>query len=252
MQSTVIVACVSETVRRAAELIEFVASGVRTLREISERFAVHRSTVFRQLKTLERAGFLVHRDDGTWAIGMRLVAIGQQALEELDLRRIAHPALRELHRQVGGTVHLAQLIGDGIHYVDKVEDTDGVRMSSRVGGQVDAVRTGVGTAILAHLPAPDRTRILDAEAARGAEPPRDDRAVLERRLTDIRGRGWAADDGEFEEFVNCLAVPVLSSAGRIHGAVSISAIRAARPLTELRGELGRLQHCAAEIARQLG
>jgi DNA-binding IclR family transcriptional regulator len=241
----------SETVRRATELIELVASGSRTLREISEHFEVHRSTVFRQLKTLESAGFLVHRDDGTWAIGMRLVAIGQQAVDELDLRRIAHPALRELHRHVGSTVHLAQLIGDGVYYVDKVEDTDGVRMSSRIGGQVDAARTGVGTAILAHLPAPERTRLLDAEDARGTSATHD-RAALERRLSDIRRRGWSADDGEFEEFVNCVAVPVVSSGGRIHGAVSISAIRAVRPLTELRGELGRLQTCAADIARQLG
>jgi DNA-binding IclR family transcriptional regulator len=241
---------VSESVRRAAELVELVASGARTLREISERFDVHRSTIFRQLKTLESAGFLVHRDDGAWAIGMRLVAIGQQAVDELDLRRVAHPALRELHDQVGGTVHLAQRVGDGIYYVDKVEDTDGVRMSSRVGGQVDAARTGVGTAILAHLPAPDRTRILDAEAARGVAPPAG--AVLDRRLDDIRRRGWSSDDGEFEAFVNCVAVPVISSGGRIHGAVSISAIRAVRPLAELRGELTPLRHCAAQIARQLG
>jgi DNA-binding IclR family transcriptional regulator len=244
---------VSEAVQRATELIEFVASEPRTLREVSEHFGVHRSTVFRQLKTLESAGFLVHRDEGTWAVGMRLIAIAQQALDGLDLRRVAHDNVRALHREVGNTVHLAQLIGNKVIYIDKVDDPDGVRMSSRIGGEVVPTRTGVGKAILAQLSAAARSEVIAAERATVApgsvvtEP-----RQLDAELEQIRARGWAIDDGLFEDFVNCIAVPVRNSTGAIVGALSISAIRAVSDLDALSSHLDSLLASSRDISRQLG
>jgi DNA-binding IclR family transcriptional regulator len=235
---------VSASLERATDVIEFVASGSWTLREIAEHFDVHRSTVFRQLKTLEDAGFVAHRADGTWAVGMRLVTIAQQAIDRIDLRRVAGQPLRALQREVGNTVHLAQLIDDRVYYVDKVDDPDGVRMSSRVGREVTPAPTGVGKAILAQLADEQRDRLLEGM-------PADERGVLEQRLAEVRAQGWAADDGEFEEFVACVAVPVAGPAG-VTGAVSISAIRAVSPVAVLQEHLPALQRCAAQIVKELG
>jgi DNA-binding IclR family transcriptional regulator len=234
----------SQSLDRATDLLEFVATGSWTLREIAERSDVHRSTVFRQLKALEDAGFVIHRTDGTWAVGMRLIAIAQQAIDRLDLRRVASGPLHELHREVGNTVHLAQLVGDGVFYVDKIDDPEGVRMSSRIGRQVVAARTGVGKAILAQLP-PDRVDAVVGELDPAA------RRELDAALDRVRAQGWAPDDGEFEEFVACIAVPIVAPTGLV-GAVSVSAIRAVTPIAELETRLDAVRRCADLIVKELG
>jgi DNA-binding IclR family transcriptional regulator len=45
---------------------------------------------------------------------------------------------------------------------------------------------------------------------------------LEREIARIRARGYATNVGELEEGLHAVAAPVLDSAGRCHGALSIS------------------------------
>ena len=63
-------------------------------------------------------------------------------------------------------------------------------------------------------------------------------------------RGWAEDNGEFEDFVNCVAVPIRSSAGVV-GALSLTAIRMKHDLEALRLRIPLLQRTATQIAREL-
>src|SRR5699024_8775323 len=156
----------------------------------------------------------------------------QEVLAQIDVRDAAAEPARRLHQVTGNTVHVAALVGDDILYVDKVEDEAGVRMYSRVGAPARAHCSGVGKVILAGL--------------RGRN-----RHALEAQLEVIAAQGWAADDGEFEDFVNCLAVPITSSAGVV-GALSVTAIRMVKNLEDLREYLPLMQRVAAEVGRELG
>ncbi|MGI6878349.1 IclR family transcriptional regulator [Microbacterium sp. gxy059] len=243
----------SQTIQRATELIEFIAEDPRTLAEAAQRFDVHRSTVFRQLQTLERAGFLVHRSDGRYAIGPRFIAIAQQALDRIDLRRVAHPHLAALQRRAGCTVHLAQLVDDGIVYVDKIEAASGVRMYSRIGRTVLPQATGVGKVILAQLDGDRRDRILrDVEWRAYTPTTLTSRAALDAELDRISQRGWGVDDSEFEEFTNCIAAPVASSSGAVVGAISLTSLRALHDLDALRAHLDDLLETAGRVSADLG
>jgi DNA-binding IclR family transcriptional regulator len=244
---------VSATVKRATEIIEFIAEAPRTLNEITSHFTVDRSTIFRQLQTLERAGFLIHRSDGTYNIGIRIISIAQQALDNLELHRIAHDEIRALHQRVGNTIHLAQLVEETVVYVDKVEGTGSVRMYSRVGLPVVPHRTGVGKVILAQLPQRRRDSILrgvDWGAQASTTPT--GRESLDRDLEEIRRNGWGVDDGEFEEFVNCVAAPVTNSTGSVVGALSITAIKMITDLNALKEHVPDLLATARRISRELG
>lgn len=243
---------VSQTVQRATELIEFIAEDPRTLAEAAEKFDVHRSTVFRQLQTLERAGFLVHRSDGRYAIGPRIISIAQHALERIDLRRIAHDHLIRLQTRAGCTVHLAQLMENSIVYVDKIEDTSGVRMYSRVGRTVLPQATGVGKAILAQLPAARRDAVLaGVEWHAYTDTTLTDRKSLDVELDRIARRGWAVDDSEFEGFTNCIATPVSNSDGTVVGAISLTSLKALHNLDDLRTHLDDLLETASRVSRDL-
>ncbi|AMB60160.1 IclR family transcriptional regulator [Microterricola viridarii] len=243
----------SQTIQRATELIELLATGPRSLNDVASHFEVHRTTVFRQLQTLERAGFVVHRADGQYAIGTRIIAIAQQALDNFDLRRIAHDELRALQRRVGTTVHLAQLFERSVIYIDKVEGDSSVRMYSRIGLPVLPQATGVGKVILAQLPTARRDELLaDTEWTAFTENTHTSRASLDFELADIAAHGWGVDDSEFEDFMNCIAAPITNSTGTVFGALSISSIKVVNDLTALKQHLPDLLATTDRISRQLG
>ncbi|EPR75448.1 Transcriptional regulator, IclR family [Leifsonia rubra CMS 76R] len=153
---------------------------------------------------------------------------------------------------MGNTIHLAAVVDRSIVYVDKVEDTSGVRMYSRIGSAVRPYCSGVGKAILAELPASDRDAILEGAVwERFTAKTVASRVDLDAQLAKVSAQGWAADDGEFEDFVNCIAVPIRGAAGVI-GAVSITAIRMVANLSALKSHLPLLQSVAREISAELG
>src|SRR5699024_6486152 len=120
--------------------------------------------------------------------------------------------VRALHRSVGNTVHVAALMDSSIIYVDKVEDASGVRMYSRIGAPVRPHCSGVGKAILAGLDEVGRDAVLaGTDWRRYTDATITTREGLDAELERISEQGWAADDGEFEDFVNCVAVPIVSS-----------------------------------------
>ncbi len=242
----------SQSVRRAARIIDSIAEEPKTVMELAEAFSVHRSTMFRELQSLEEVGYLRRRKNGSYSLGLHLIALSRNAVDNLDLREAAHEHLRKLHRKVGNTIHLAALMENSIVYVDKVEDASGVRMYSRIGAAVRPHCSGVGKAILANLQAKERDAILgDTRWEKFTEKTILTRPALDLELAVIRKQGWAADDGEFEDFVNCVAVPIQSSAGVV-GAMSLTAIRMVADLEQLKAQLPLMQTTAELISRELG
>ncbi|MBT2513645.1 IclR family transcriptional regulator [Arthrobacter sp. ISL-30] len=242
----------SQSVKRAARIIDSIAVEPKSVALLAEEFGLHRSTMFRELQALEEVGYARRRRDGTYALGLHLVALAQNSLESIDLREVGSGPLRELHKVVGNTVHLAALMESSIVYVDKVEDASGVRMYSRVGAPVQPHCSGVGKAILASLDQAQRDAVLaTTDWKKYTDSTITTRAALEAELSTIAEQGWAKDDGEFEDFVNCVAVPIRSSAGVV-GALSVTAIRMVQDLEKLKGRIPLMQRTAAQIARDLG
>ncbi|RAX43966.1 IclR family transcriptional regulator [Arthrobacter sp. AQ5-06] len=243
----------SQAVQRATEILDFLGEGPRSLSETAKRFNVHRSTVLRQLQTLEEAGFVLRRGNGHYSIGPKMISIAQQALDGLDLPSVAHDEIRKLHARTGNTVHLAQLVESTVMYVDKVEEKNSVRMYSRIGKTVLPHCTGVGKAILSQLSQARREAVLaDVEWTPFTPQTLATREALDEQLAVIKARGWGVDDGEFEDFVNCIAVPITNSSASIVGAISLTAIKAVATLDDLMAHLEDVRRTAQTISRQLG
>jgi DNA-binding IclR family transcriptional regulator len=242
----------SQSVRRAAGILDSIAEQPKSVSQLAEDFGIHRTTMFRELQTLEDVGFARRRRDGTYAPAFRLAVLGAASLESLDLREAAYSSVRRLHRAVGSTVHVAALVDDEIVYVDKVEDAGRVRLYSRVGSPVRPQCSALGKAILAGLPAMRRDDVLaGVDWHRYTARTITTRSALDAELERVARQGWAADDGEFEEVVNCVAVPITSSAGVV-GALSLTALKVVHDLTELETRLPLLHETAQRIARELG
>ncbi|WP_024287384.1 IclR family transcriptional regulator [Cellulomonas sp. KRMCY2] len=243
----------SQTVSRAIEIIRFIAAKPRTLTEVTEHLEVHKSTALRLLQTLVEEGFARQEAGGRYKVGFGLISLASTSLDDLELRTVAHRHLQALVDQYGHTVHLAQLDGDEIRYIDKIEGGGPVSMGSRVGLAVDLHTAGVAKAILANLDDSTRQRLEKKITFTRFTPttiiaP----ARLDEELALTRARGWAEDDGEKEDYINCVALPIFDSRGKVCGGMSVTALKAVAPLPELRRNLTAFKEVADVISRELG
>jgi DNA-binding IclR family transcriptional regulator len=243
----------AQAVERALQAISYLAESQRSLGEVAKRLGVHKSTALRLLQTLEAEGFARRDTASRYGIGFRVITLAHQALDNLDLFGIAHPHLVALASRLGSTFHLAQLIGPDVIYVDKVEGRGAVKMYSMVGRTASLYTSGLGKAVLAYTSGPLRAEMLASITfKKHTATTITSRADLEEELSRIRARGWAEDNAEFEDFINCVAVPILDSRGRVHASLSMTAVRALTPLEELREHVTDLRAAAQTIAEESG
>jgi DNA-binding IclR family transcriptional regulator len=222
--------------------------------EISRALGLKKATTHRLLASLRRRDF-VAQDPVTrrYRLGIKLWELGSRATSQVAWVDRAKPFLQELTDQTGETTHLAVLDDGEVLYIDKVETTRSLRMPSQVGRRLPAHCTGVGKALLAHLPHVDVTSIM-ARRGMPAHTPRTitDLAALEADLKDVRARGYSIDDEEIEEGLRCIAAPVRDHSGRVVAAVSIAGPASRLPDRELARQGAVVLAGARAISTALG
>lgn len=195
------------------------------LAELAETVKLHKSTAHRILMILE--GYrIVDRDPqtGRYRLGLRLFELGTIAIASFNIRERARRHLERLLYEVDETVHLCVLDGGEVMYLDKYEPSRSVRMASRIGRRNPAHCTAVGKAMLAWLPEREVDEILQKHGLqRLTRNTITTPAELKIELKTIRSRGYSIDNEEVEEGVRCVGAAVLDHAGRVLGAISISA-----------------------------
>ena len=198
----------SQTVDRALSILPLLAEGPADLGQVADRLGVHKSTALRLLRTLHEHGLVYRQSDQRYRLGARLFALAQEAVENLDVREIAHPHLVALNEQCGHTVHLAVHEENEVLYIDKVESRYPVRMYSRIGKPVAITVAAVAKLLLADLPEPERRALaekLDYPLYTSRSTP--NAAAFLKELAKVREQGWATDLGGHEESINCVARP---------------------------------------------
>jgi DNA-binding IclR family transcriptional regulator len=246
---------VAQSIRRAIDLVRRSAEHPLTLTEAAEVLGVHKSTALRILQTLENARFVRKTGAGTYVLGSGLIELSELALGSMDLRQFAATHLAQLQRHTGHTVHLAQLTGDEIIYIDKVDSPafDAVKLPSRIGRAVSLHASAVGKTILAHLPPQERDRLLThITYERFTDTTITDRHTLETELHQIHNQGWATDNGEHDAYVMCIAAPIHDSRGHVIAALSITAIEVIATLQQLQTQLPLLLETATLISKEIG
>ena len=218
-----------QAVDRALQVISYLgnrAAGA-TLQEIPAATGVPKPSLYRTLSVMRDRGFASQLEArGVYLLGPAALEAAFRFHADLDLRRLLQPLMREIRDISGQTVHLATLHGGEVVYIDKLESSIGVRLTSVVGGRNPAHATGVGKALLAaeltnddavsawvaqHGPLATRTANTITTAAALAED-----------LEGVRRRGFAIDDEESEPGLVCVAATVPLVFGRLIPTVGLS------------------------------
>lgn len=242
------------TVGKALDVLDLVASHGRPVRftDLLADAGYPKATLYRLLQTLTNQGMLSYDEaSGTYALGVRLVRLAHAAWAQSSLAPIALPYLDELAAKTGETIHLAQMDLGQVLYVDKRNAAKPVEMFSSAGKVGPAYCTGVGKAMLAYLDEEGLKAALSRQSFhRFTTHTLHTRDLLIDELRAIRQRGYGFDREEHEPGIICCAVPILSRAGRVMGAISVTSTTARTTLTALEGLAPQIRDIAARIAAE--
>lgn len=240
---------------KALDVLELLASEEKHLSvsEIAQVCGQSRPTAYRLLTTLQHRKYVSSDGDGRYRLGTKLLSFSKGVINSIDFHQIAKPELNGLTQQSNERTHFAILDHGEALYVAKVESPQPVRMYSTVGTRNLLHCTAVGKAMLAFLPANERTELLNqSELTKRTPNTITDREILMEHLKKIRAQGFAIDDIENEEDIRCVAAPVFNHAGYVVGAISVSGPAYRIPISRLK-ELSRpVIHACKAVSEKLG
>ncbi|WP_435361771.1 IclR family transcriptional regulator [Haloarchaeobius sp. DFWS5] len=221
-----------KSVENAFEILdalkELNGAGVSTL---SDHLGLPKSTIHNYLSTLLQEEYVV-KEGSTYHVGVRFLEYGAFARVQMDIYDIAKPEVDALAETTGELANLmVEQHGRG-SYLHRARGDQAVQVEAHVGTRVPLHGTGLGKAILAHLPEERVDEIIEMHGLTGFTPTTTtDPDELKSELAEIRERGVAFDDEERLSGLRCVAAPILSNNGRVLGAISVSG-----PSNRIRGE----------------
>lgn len=209
---------------RGLQVIEAMGQGAarQTLAEIAEAVDLPRTAVRRFLMTLIDMTF-VRTDGKRYWLTPRVLRLGLSYLSSLPYWREAQPTLEELSARVKQSCALSVLDGEEIVYVQRQHAKRILRMSPSLGSRLPAHAVSMGRVLLAGLPDEEIDQYLKTATFRRltsatvVDPKR-----LRTRILEAREQGYAWIDGELDESICGLAVPVRNRDGETIAAINVS------------------------------
>ncbi|WP_228479798.1 IclR family transcriptional regulator domain-containing protein [Microbacterium abyssi] len=221
-----------------------------SLAEVARRAAIPRAAARRFLRTLEQLGYVIATADARFRLTPRVLELGYGYLSSLSLPEIVQPHLDELSHRIGESVSVAVLDGDEIVYVARAAARRIMSVRITIGTRLPAAVTSMGRVLLAAL-TDAGARLNAADLVAYTPRTRADRAELLAELDRVRAQRWAMVDGELEEGLRSIAVPLHGSAG-VAAALNVSTSTARGTAEEVRAELlPALQETASRIDAEL-
>lgn len=215
----------SRSAARVLDVLDLFLDGgsCLTLKDVSERLGIPKSTVHGILHAMRRRGYL-SLDPETKSYAVSLTLIGRTTgIPSLEIVR--QRARRHLERLAGALGETAKLIGyEGLHSVaiDYVEGERPLKYAVRLGQRWPLHATGGGKLFLAQY-ADDAVRDLLGDV--GLEPITENTIVdidaLLAELADVRRQGWARQREEVQPEISGFAAPVRDTVGGMLAALVV-------------------------------
>jgi DNA-binding IclR family transcriptional regulator len=225
-----------KSVGSALDVLEcFATDGELGVSDIARRLGVAKSTAHRLLQTLVSRGFVEQdRESGLYRLGIHIYELGTLALARNALRHVALPTLRQVAATTGLTVNLAVPDGPDVVFVERIENTDGVRILGNVGRRLPGHTTSSGKSIAAFNPQADQARRTVGFPPRVGRTVRTE-ADWDRCLAQVRKDGYAVSTSESFDGTSSVAVPILD-----HRGVAIASISVFGPTESIAPHVDRL------------
>jgi DNA-binding IclR family transcriptional regulator len=241
----------TQTLVRALEVIDAVARGITSLDDLAGTLGLTRSTTHRLAATLVERRYLEFTRGRGYGLGAKLLELGHLTAGRMDLPRVARPYLEELSTSTGDAVHIGVLDGSRALYLDKIQGSRRVEVSSRIGERQPLRSTGLGKALILDADETQWREYYDYEARLGAgyDVPLESWLARMREYASV---GYAFDLEENEDRIRCVAAPIRGVNGRIAAAISVSSAAQYMDDLRMRGLSFEVRDIAERISTALG
>lgn len=216
-----------QVIERMMSLLDALAQSNEpvALKQLAQTTGLHSSTAHRILAAMTAGRFVERQDAGNYALGIRLLELGNLVKNRINIREIALPYMQKLHEKIGESVNLGIRHEDEIIYIERTSSGRSlVRVVYLVGGRAPLHLTSQGKLFLAE-DGPEKVR----EYAKRTGLPGvtttslTTLATLEKELDKIRRHAIAFDNEEAEVGLKCVAAPIRDDEGHLIAALSVSA-----------------------------
>ena len=242
-----------------------VANAIRLIQAFSEqeyemgisalaaRLRLAKSTVHRLASTLVEYDMLEqNRETGKYRLGLALFELGTLVRRKMDVASESREQMHALVESTGETAQLGVLDHVSVLYIRIFESRQAVRMSSSVGSRAPAHCTSVGKALLAHQPLELVRQFAERGLKRYTASTIVSPAALIQELAEVRAKGYAVDDEEFEVGLRSIAAPIRDHSGEVTAAISIAAPVQRMSKKALQTSVPNVVAAAEAISRRLG
>lgn len=216
-----------ELLDRVFKIIDLLKNneGMR-LQDISDSMDLHKSTTHRLISELISYGYVIKNNETKkYSLSLKFLEIASHLIEGNELIANAKDSIERLNTITKENIHLAELVGDSVIYIDKKESPHSIRMYSQVGKSVPLYCTGVGKAILAYQPPDIRGRLISRiNFFKYTNNTIVDVESFLKELDKIVKNGFALDNQEHENNIACIAAPIRDYNDNVIASISITAI----------------------------
>lgn len=194
----------------------------QTIAQVSEAAQLPRTVVRRLLMTLIELGFVDAEGSNYW-LTPSVMRLGMAYLYTVPFWRQSQSALEELGAKLKQSCAIAALDKEDIVYIQRFHTKGILALNPGVGSRLPAYCVSMGRVLLAGLPRPK----LDEYMAAVALKKRTEYTVTEKDrliqiLNEVRDKGYAWGDREYDEAICGFAVPVRNKSGDVIAALNVS------------------------------
>ena len=196
--------------------------GTRKLREIAHDLDMTVPTVYRHVAALQERGFLTQVRRGAYVPGLTLQAIAGHCSKREMVRKIARPILAKLARKLDGVCHMATWDDDMVTYIIKSESDD-KDLFTQESTQLEGYCSGLGKVLLSTLGDQSLEYYLKAgEFMVFTENTITEPEKIREKIYEARQNKYALDNGEIQDDLFCVAVPIESDVLEFPLSISLS------------------------------
>ena len=218
-----------------------------TLQEIADRIDLPKSTSFRIVQSLEKAGYLVRLEDQQYCLSFRFTRLAGLVKSTLGIREIARPVMTELADKTKESVSIHTVVGKNRVCIDAMSTSSALRSVIQPGEQVPLLAGSATKVLIAYLAKKELAPI----AAQIAKAMKKTQAEVLTEIAQVRDKGFAVSHGERLLGVSAISAPIKDVEDQVHYCLSIGGPSVRIQMHEK--EFVKLAvNAAAEISLQFG
>lgn len=206
-----------ETADRTLQMLFYFAGhSSRTVKQLSQHFAVPLSTIYRYIATLKAVGMIQEDAEGAYILGPRCVQLEAAYQAQISSSFRYKPTMHELATSTGETIALVVPFRSHSVCIDAVESRYPLRYSFTKGAVLPLLRGASAKCMLPYLNQEMIGRLIKQSRVLSLQGQED--LVLE--IESIRSKGYATSYGEIDDGVWAVGVAFFSTDGILEGSLS--------------------------------